>query len=76
MAVKVKFTILPNPVRSEKGQCEAAAGWTRYYPNLYDLAAGRAICVKTNEEHYAMLVIEKPATSRTGVISFRYFTWE
>lgn len=76
MDPNVSYTVLPVPVPSERGRCAEAVGWTRYYPDLYGLAAGRAVCVRTSEDRLTMLVIEKPATQSSGRIGFRYFTWE
>jgi hypothetical protein len=77
MDITVSYTVLPPMAgRPERTQCEQAQGWTRYYPYLYSLAVGRRICVRTDQQRLSMLIIEKPATQRSGTIGFRYFTWE
>lgn len=72
----MQYAVLPEQAKTERHECARAADWTRLYGNVYSLAVGRAICVKTSEGRSSMLVIEKPATSTTGVIGFRYFTWK
>lgn len=62
-------------VRPERAQCEQAVGWTRCFPAVYILAAGRSICVRTDRGCVSMLVIEKPATNTTAILGFHYFTW-
>jgi hypothetical protein len=76
MAQPVQYTVLPDRAKTEHHECAGAANWTRLYSDVYSLAAGRAICVKTSEGRFSMLIIEKPATNATGVIGFRYFTWK
>lgn len=77
MGVRAFFAVLPQPVPQERTYCEQVTGWTREtYPDVYSLAEGRNICVKTDENRLAMLTITKRATLATGTISLRFITWE
>lgn len=76
MAQPVQYAILPEQTNTERHECARVADWTRLYGDVYSLAAGRAICVKTSEHRLSMLVIEKPATQTNGTFGFRYYTWK
>ena len=76
MDLAVSYAVSPEHTKPEYGECVRVAGWTRLYADVYSLAVGRVICVRTDQHGLSAMVIEKPANANTGTIGFRYYTWE
>jgi hypothetical protein len=75
-STEVSVAVLPEPLTTDWIHCHNAVSWFPGVGNIYDLAPGRNICVKTDENRLSMLTITEQGMAATGAVNFRYTTWD